>query len=1074
MFAAADHRTNCINDFIAKQHCMKKISGIIFLQRLGWSPDQLYKRISGIFFFLLLCSTYTSAQQKAIIKEYNKIFTTYPFSDPDPVPDVGKIYPYYRFDGYTDKSIQKEWKVVELENDYIKVMILPGIGGKIWAAIEKSTGKPFIYYNHVVKFRDVAMRGAWTSGGLEANYGIIGHTPNCATPVDYTTMQKADGSVSCIIGVLDLLTRTSWRIDINLQKDKAYFTTSSFWYNASPFEQPYYTWMNTGIKAKGNLEFIYHGTKYLGHEGEYADWPVNKENGKNISFYENNNFGGYKSYHVFGKYTDFFGGYWHDEDFGTGRYSTHDDKAGKKIWIWGLSQQGMIWEKLLTDTDGQYVEVQSGRLFNQSAEGSTFTPFKHKGFLPHTADTWTEYWFPVLKTKGFVAANNYGALNVKNESGFVKIYFCPLQSVNDELKITDGDKVVYSKQLNLKTLEVFVDSFKLNTTNNNLIATLGKDKLEYQSSPDANVLSRPVETPANFDWNSVQGLYLQGKEDIRQRFYVEAEEKLKACLQKDPNYLPALTGYAMLMYRNMKYEEALEAAKRALSIDTYDPAANYYYGLINTKLRNIADAKDGCDIASMGMEYRSAAYTELAKIYFKENDLNKAGDYACKSIYFNKYAMDAYQLLAVVYRLQNDHQHANKILDTILLYDPLDHFARFEKYLQTNSEETKQQFVGLIRNEMPQQTFLELAIWYYNVGRKEEAIKVLQLSPQNTEVSYWLAFLENKSLNEADLKPDLMFPFREETADVLKNLIQKSDNWLLKYHLALLQWSYNNKDAANTLFQQCGNQPDYAPFYAARAKFYMNTDSAKTLNDFLLAVKLDSKEWRYGKALVNYYFSQKRFDDALAVATQYNKQLPDNYLIGMLYAKALLLDKKYSEANKILSTIKILPNEGATEGRELYKETQLMLALNEMKNKDFRQALNYIAAARVWPENLGVGKPYESNIDERLEDWLAYQTYLKLKNEKAAQQMLDKIISFTNNNKNLNPSANDLVSAYALQKTKGKEEGEKFLQQQVDKNPNSNIAKWTLNVYQEKHFELPENTRTNVDYRVLQQLLTMQ
>lgn len=87
----------------------------------------------------------------------------------------------------------------------------------------------------------------------------------------------------------------------------------------------------------------------------------------------------------------------------------------------------MIWEKLLTDTDGQYVEVQSGRSFNQAAEQSTFTPFKHKGFLPKTTDVWTEYWFPVLKTKGFVAANNYGALNLKQENRFLKIYFSPLQ-----------------------------------------------------------------------------------------------------------------------------------------------------------------------------------------------------------------------------------------------------------------------------------------------------------------------------------------------------------------------------------------------------------------------------------------------------------------------------------------------------------------------------------------------------------------------------------------------------------------------------------------------------------------------
>src|SRR6476661_2939820 len=385
--------------------------------------NNVMKKYSPIFCCLLCVSITLHAQNNATVKEYKQSFPTYVFSDPNPIPLLTQVYPYFRYDGFSTKAVNKEWKVVELDNDYIKVIILPEIGGKIWAAIDKQNDKPFLYYNHVVKFRDVAMRGPWTSGGLESNFGIIGHTPNCATPVDYTTKTNADGSVSCIIGVLDLLTRSNWRVEINLPKDKAYFTTQAFWYNATPVEQPYYHWMNAGVKAGNDLEFIYRGNQYIGHSGEHAAWPVNEKNGKQISLYKENDFGGYKSYHVFGKYTNFFGTYYHDEDAGMARYSTHDDKAGKKIWIWGLSRQGMIWEKLLTDTDGQYVEVQSGRLFNQSADGSTFTPFKHKGFLPHTTDVWKEYWFPVVKTKSFVVANNYGALNVKNENGYIKIIF---------------------------------------------------------------------------------------------------------------------------------------------------------------------------------------------------------------------------------------------------------------------------------------------------------------------------------------------------------------------------------------------------------------------------------------------------------------------------------------------------------------------------------------------------------------------------------------------------------------------------------------------------------------------------
>ena len=178
---------------------------------------------------------------------------------------------------------------------------------------------------------------------------------------------------------------------------------------------------------------------------EYDDWPINKSNGKKISWYEENNFGGYKSYHVFGKYTDFAGAYWHKDDFGMVRFGEHDGKAGKKLWIWGLSGQGMIWEKLLTDTDGQYIELQSGRRFNQNAEGSSLTPFKQTSFAPFATDIWKEYWYPVLKTKGFVKANEYGALNIKYENEWLKIYFSPVQAINDSLQIKDGDKIIYNK-----------------------------------------------------------------------------------------------------------------------------------------------------------------------------------------------------------------------------------------------------------------------------------------------------------------------------------------------------------------------------------------------------------------------------------------------------------------------------------------------------------------------------------------------------------------------------------------------------------------------------------------------------
>lgn len=1028
-----------------------------------------------LFTFFIWLSLYTKAQNNpTTIKEYKKIFTTYPFSDPDPIPKPGsKIYPYFRFDGFTDNPIQKEWKVVELENDYIKLMILPEVGGKIWSAIEKSTGKDFVYYNHVVKFRDIAMRGPWTSGGVEANYGIIGHTPNCATPVDFISIKREDGSVSCVIGALDLLTRTSWRLDINLPKDKAYFTTSSFWFNATAFEQPYYTWMNTGIKTAGNLQYIYPGKNYLGHEGEYSDWPINKKNGKTVTFYNNNNFGGYKSYHVFGKYTDFFGAFWQDDELGMARYSNHDDKPGKKIWIWGLSQQGMIWEKLLTDTDGQYTEVQSGRLYNQSAENSMLTPFKHRSFAPYQTDAWTEYWFPVLKTRGFVKANNYGAVNVKNENGWLKIYFSPLQILNEKLEVFENGKSIYSKNISVKPLVLFSDSIKVSVDENKLMLRIGDEKLVWKSNPDDGDLSRPMEAPKNFDHNSVYGLYLQGKNYISFKDYIKAEEKLNACLQKDPNYTPALSDMASLMIRKFRYAEAVDFAKKALSINTYDAAANYYYGLANLSLGNNTDAKDGFDIAAAGLEFRSASYTELSKIYFTEKNISKAIEYAEKSLLNNQYNLEGLQILSVIYRMQKNEIKTNEILNKINAIDPLNHFVRFEKYYRDGSEQSKMLFTSLLQNEMPQQTLLELGIWYHQLNCNEEALKIFSLATPNAELLYWIACLKNKPVDIDKIETGTHFPFRSETAIVLEKLIKINNQWQLKYHLGLIEWNRNNLSKAKMLFAQCGTQPADPNFYAARAAL-MKDDATQVATDLQQAIVKDKTQWRFQKLLAEHFILQKQYEKALNIAGSFYKSQPDNYIMGMLYAKTLLLNKKYATADSLLTKLKILPFEGATVGRQLYHEAKLMQAIAEMKNKQYKKALQFIADAKLWPENLGVGKPYDEDIDERLEEWMNYQCYTSLGNNVAANHALQKIIAFTpkveNTVMNFLP-ANHLVSAWAIEKTSSSQKATEWIQAQANLYPANKIIQWCLLMYNKQKTDNLSEDEKDGEVRALEQLI---
>jgi len=923
------------------------------------APPKCFTMIKNLVFLISLFTAATLvAQQPATIREYPQSFPTYPFSDPSPLPLLNAVYPYFRYDGFTDKPINKSWKVVELQNDYLTVLILPEVGGKIWTAIERSTGKPFLYYNHTVKFRDVAMRGPWTSGGLESNFGIIGHTPNCATPVDYTTRKNPDGSVSCIVGTLDLLTRSYWRMEIRLPKDQALFTTRAYWYNTTPLEQPYYHWMNAGLKAGNDLEFIYPGNRYLGHDGEYADWPINKSNGKLISWYRNNDFGGYKSYHVFGKYTDFSGAYWHNEDYGMVRYATHDEKAGKKLWIWGLSPQGMIWDHLLTDTDGQYIELQSGRLFNQNTGNSTATPFKHRGFMPYGAETWEEEWYPVLATKGFKVANTDGALNIQQNNGWIIIHFAPTHSFVDTLNITLDNKPVYTHTIHFQTLHPFADSIKASP--GHIIATLANSHLQFDSDPNANTLSRPVDAPKNFDWNTAYGQYIKGIEAIDQKNYPEAQTHLSTALQKDSNYTPALTAMANLLYRNMRYTEARQLAIKALSINTEDGPANLIYGLANETLGNTIDAKDGFDIATLDPATRSAAYTCLARLSLKEKDSPRARNNAEKALLANALNMEALQLKALCLRPDN-----TAILNLIDSLDPLNHFAHFERYLANPTDETKKTFLDGIRNELPDQTFLELGISYYNNGLPQDALKVFQLAPPTAEIKLWLARLTNTPVDWPTMSFTRAFAFRSETGSLLEQQIRTDNHWFLKYQLALIYNCRNRLDEAKQLLQSCGETPGFAPFYAFRAQ----SIAADTLTDLLHARSLDST-WRYQKLLTEYYLHKNKNEEALAVIEPFYKSHPDYNTMGILYAKTLLLNNQLQKADRILAQLHVLPAEGATSARELYHDVKCREAAEEIKKKNYKKAKALLSEARAYPEHLGSGAPYPADQDTHVEDEL--------------------------------------------------------------------------------------------------------
>jgi len=956
-----------------------------------------------ILIFLILTGSFASAQLYSWtrIKESEVERTTYPFSNPNPIVNPS-IYPYFRFDTYAETPVQRKWKVIELENMFIKLAVYPEIGGKVWSATVKSSGESLLFDNPVVKFRDVAMRGPWTSGGMEFNFGMVGHSPHCSSPVDYLVRNNPDGSASCFLSHLDLMTRTVWTVEVHLPMDSAGFATRVYWHNGTPFHQPYYSWSNLGVVVSNDLQVLDPGTMALGHSGEPYPWPINDQ-GRDISWYRNNNYGSYKSYHIFGKLAGHYGYYDHRRNSGLASYVSAEDRRGRKVWMWGLSREGMIWERLLTDPPGkQYLELQAGRLFIQNSGQSSETPFKHYDFAPYAVDCWEEHWLPVGAIGGFVAASPLGSMNVetlplqRGETGEkLRIAISPVKAHQGKLEILDGETLLKSVSVTLRPMQPFRTTVNLDSPVEKLVVRLDDGLLDYER--EGVTLSRPSAAPESIDASTVYGKYVSGCEAMRQKQYAKAKRLFDESLDQDPHFAPALTRLAELANMRGDWQEACALCRRALAVDTYDADANHQFALASLALGQLADAREAAAVMALSPGHRAVALALQARMELVRKRYDSAMRLAEEAGKFSGPAPEPLRLLACVQRVTGHDDEAKKTLETMKRLNPLDHFADAELFLlgqaadigghtmplaQQSATTLPSMPKGLpnLQTELPQETYLELAAWYLSSGREADAIAVLELSASlprkpHVETLIWLAWLkrDEQLLKKAKSHPPaFVFPFRLEALPafewaVRQNTPERSGtDWKADYYLALLLRHLGKTERAEQLLRDCGDQPDFAAFYAVRAEWLPEN----ALEDITRAVALEPYSWRYGVRLARLYHERGEYEKMLATTQKYLKLFPTNDQLELLHAQSLIANKQYSSAVGHLQKAVILPNEGGLSGRNIYREATLLLAAKSLRENNLPAAKRWVQAARRWPENLGSGKPYPSHVDERIEDWL--------------------------------------------------------------------------------------------------------
>ncbi|MCP5119437.1 MAG: tetratricopeptide repeat protein [bacterium] len=464
----------------------------------------------------------------------------------------------------------------------------------------------------------------------------------------------------------------------------------------------------------------------------------------------------------------------------------------------------------------------------------------------------------------------------------------------------------------------------------------------------------------------------------------------------------ARTRVAEIYCRRAEYKKALEYASKALDYVMYDPDANYIYGVISRKMGNLLDAKETLGWAARSMKYRSSAYCQIAEIYLIEGNLERALEYLRRSLDYDVRNIKTQQVLSTAYRLLKQPEESRKMLSKILALDPLNHQARFERYLLDPGDEKLDNFKSLIRNELPHETYLEIALYYASLGLDKDALRVLDVAPEQPTLRYWQAHLLRESAprrsrellgKAAGLSPYLVFPYREESIPVFEWADKTlAGNWKAKYYLGLIYWGLRRHDDARRVLEASGNKPDYAPFYICRAYLEKDSDPSKALADYERAYETDKKDWRNWRHLAMAHTEQGSHDKAMKLAVQASKQFPDQDLIKILLARTYMNNGRYGECYSVLENATILPFEGQRDVHELFVQCQISMALGDMKQARFAQAVERLESSKEYPERLGTGRPHDP--DSRVQDYLLALCYEKMGNSAKAGQVRQSIQAY--------------------------------------------------------------------------------
>lgn len=900
----------------------------------------------------------------------------------------GAVYPYPVIESIADEKTDKEYEAVWMENEYIKVMILPELGGRVQMAYDKIKQRHFVYYNHVIKPALVGLTGPWISGGIEFNWPQH-HRPSTFLPVDSTIEENADGSVTVWVSEMERMSHQKGMAGFTLRPGHAYLEIKGAVYNRTDVPQTFLWWANPAVSVNDYYRSVFppdinavfdHGKRAVSSfpvaTGTY--YKMDYSAGVDISNYKNIKVP--TSYMAVNSKYDFEGGYECDSHGGILHVASHHFSPGKKQWTWGNGDFGHAWDRNLTDDDGPYIELMAGVYTENQPDFSWLMPYEEKRF--------TQYFMPYRELGVVKNASRDLIMNIEQEAGGVclQVFATSRLEVEILLRTEEGTAVFLEKRMRISPEELFREVIDVHGTPMDDLAlelyVRREDgrrvlNLAWHAEPDdirpipdvAEAALPPAEVKTN------EQLYLTGLhlEQYRHATFNPLDYYEEA-LRRDPLDYRCNNAMGLWYIRKGRFDKAEEYLRTAVRVLTrrnpnpYDGEPIYNLALALRYQGHVDEAYELFWKSTWNKAWADAGYFSAAQLSVLRGRLDDALDEVERALCANWHNHKARALKVTVLRLLGRGEEALALCDASLAIDLFNYGCRYERCLLTGASGSEEELRRLLRRSAD--NYDELALDYWQMGLTEEAVAIWRLAIAEGAVSpmtfYYMGMAgrDDAYAEARACAPDYCFPNRLEAILALRAaMLRDPSDPRAPYYLGCLYYDKRQYDLAIDLWERAaGNDPSFPTVWRNLALAYFNKrgQGDKAMEYMELAFALDETDARVLMELDQLCRRMRQSHaERLARLDCYPELVASRD--DLCIERATLLNQvgRHEAARDFIDGRVFHPWEGG-EGKVAaqYQFCRVELAKRALADRDYDKAIGLLGECLAYPRHLGEGKLY--------------------------------------------------------------------------------------------------------------------